>query len=62
MKNNNFPQSVDKTYLLADDSAQGGHQVMDLGTKKIIWRPKVNVMKMTKVVIDRVEMIVARQG
>ena len=62
IKNNNFPRSVDAIYLRADPDEQGGHQVMDLATGKMIRRPLVEKMKTTKIVKDRVEKLAHRQG
>ena len=36
IKNNNIPRPVDSIYLRANPSEQGGHQVMDLATRKMI--------------------------
>ena len=62
IKNNNLPRLVDAIYLRADPLEQGGHQVMDLATGKIICRALVNKVKMTKIVINRVEKMVRLQG
>ena len=62
IKNNNLPRSFDAIYLRADDSYQGGHQVMNLSTGNMARRVKCEVMKMTSVVVDRVQAMAARQG
>ena len=43
-KNNNVPQSIDAIYLRAEDSLQGGHQVMDLATGRMPRRSKCQKM------------------
>ena len=61
-KNNNFPRSLDCIYLRAADQLQGGHELIDLATGQKITRPKVTACRMTRMVIERVELIAARQG
>ena len=60
IKNNNMPGSVDSIYLRADPLEQGGHQVMDLVTRKMIRRALVEKMKTTKLVVDQVNNIAMR--
>ena len=59
IKNNNLPRSFDAIYLRADESYQGGHQVMNLATGRMARRVKCKVMKMTSVVVDRVQAMAA---
>ena len=61
-KNNNVPRSIDTIYLRAEDSLQGGHQVMDLATGRMTRRPKCRKCRMTRLVIERVETLARRQG
>ena len=62
IKNNNLPRSFDAIYLRADESYQGGHQVMNLATGNMTRRVKCEAMKMTSVIVDRVQAMAARQG
>ena len=61
-KNNNLPRSIDSIYLRAEDALQGGHELMDLATGRVFRRPKVTACAMTRMVIDRVDLIVTKQG
>ena len=61
-KNKNLPRSINSIYLRADDSLQGGQELMDLATGRVFGRPKVTACAMTQMVIDRVELISSKQG
>ena len=62
IKNNNIPRPVGTIYLRANPSKQGGHQVTDLATGKMNRRPLAEKVKMTKIVVERVEKLAHRQG
>ena len=61
-KNNNLPRSIDSIYLRADDSLQGGHKLMDFATGRVFTRATVTACAMTRMAIERVELIATRQG
>lgn len=61
-KNNNLPRTLDCIYLQAVNSLQGGHELMDLATGRLIVRPKVMACLMTRVVIDRVDELARKEG
>ena len=60
--NDNTPRSIDAIYLVAESNLQGGHVVMDLATGRTTSRPRVEKVKMTRLVIERVETLARRQG
>ena len=60
--NNNTPQSIDAIYLMAEPNLHGGHVVMDLATGRTMSGPQVDKVKMTRLVIERVEILARRQG
>ena len=62
IKNNNLPRTLDCIYLQANDALQGRHQVMDLATGRVISRQSVVLCAMTRMVIDRVELLATRKG
>ena len=62
MKNNPKPQGRDCIYLRASKSIQGGHQVLNLSTWRIVERPKVVKVTMTNLVIKAVNDIVKGNG
>ena len=47
---------------MAEPNLQGGHVVMDLATGRTTSRPRVDKVKMTRLVIERVETLARRQG
>ena len=61
-KNNNLPRIIDVIYLCAADLLQGGHELMDLTTGRMFTRPHVKTCAMTRMVIDRVELLAEKQG
>ena len=61
-KNNPKPRGIDAIYIRPAKSLQGGHEVMDLGSGRVVTRPKVTPMKMTDLVMKRVEDMAKRQG
>ena len=62
IKNKNLPRLLDCIYLRAVGLLQGGHEVMGLTTRCMVCRQKVTLCEMTRMVIDRVELFVSRQG
>ena len=62
IKNNNLPWTIDCIYLRANDALQGGHEVMDLATGRVVSRQSVIPSVITRMVIDRVELLATRQG
>ena len=61
-KNNNLPQSIDAIYLCSVESLQGGHEMMDLATGRMFTRQKVDACAMTRMIVDRVELLAEKQG
>ena len=61
-KNNPKPRGIDAIYIRPAKALQGGHEVMDLVTGELIWVLKVDKCTMTRMVIARVEELVAQQG
>ena len=61
-KNNNLPRSIDLVYLRADNTLQGGHELMELTTGRVSGRLKVAACAMMHMVIDRGERIASKQG
>ena len=55
LKNNIWPHGRDCIYLRASKSLQGGHRVLDLVTGRVIEWPKVKEVKLTDLVVERVE-------
>ena len=60
-KNKNLPRSIDAIYLQADDTLQGGHEMMDLATGRVFRRPKITACTMTRMGIERMELIVTKK-
>ena len=60
IKNNNLPRTIDCIYLRANDALQGGHEVMDLATGRVVSRKSVVPSVMTRMAIDRVELLATR--
>ena len=61
-KNIPKPRGIDSIYIRPAKNLQGGHEVMDLITGRVITRPKVHEMKMTCLVVKRVEEMARKQG
>ena len=53
--NRNHPRTLDAIYLRPEQTARGGHEVMDLNTGKVITRQVVKEVPITTVVIKAVE-------
>ena len=60
--NKNAPISLDCIYLQATDSAQGGHELLNLQTKSIITRNCVMPTPITPTIINQVQSIADREG
>ena len=60
--NDNRGRTLSCIYLRPSLSLQGGHDLLDLQTNRVITRPKFEKCKMTEAVIARVEQIAASEG
>eukprot|EP00980_Cylindrotheca_fusiformis_P020829 scaffold7825_cov87-Cylindrotheca_fusiformis.AAC.3 len=60
--NTNRACAIDGIYLCPTNIIQGGHEIMDLSTGRVIVRPKVVEVPVTPTVIDRVEKMAEDQG
>ena len=60
--NTNLPRTVDAIYLRPTNSIQGGHELMNLSTGKLITCAKVKPVAMTELVLKAVENFAALQG
>ena len=61
-KNTNAPRTLDAIYLRPTHNKQGGHELMNLNTGKLITRPKVWAMPVTDLVIKAVEAMAKKDG
>jgi hypothetical protein len=59
--NTQDPRTLDAIYLRPDGNLQGGHQLMDLRTGKIINRRKITPLPITQSVIDTVNAMAKSQ-
>ena len=62
IKNNPKPRGLDAIYIRPAKNLQGGHEVMDLATGRVITRPKVTPMRMTNLVVNHVNNMAKKQG
>ena len=53
--NTNAPRTIDGIYLHPDTNIQGGHIVMSLSTRCVIYPRKVTAIPMTDLIIKLVE-------
>ena len=53
--NKNLAHTVDAIYLCPTTNIQGGHELMDIDTERLITQPKVYPRVMTKIFIKAVE-------
>ena len=60
--NTNAPRTIDCIYLRPTKNKQGGHELMDIASGRVITRPRVIEIPITQVVIDAVEKMAAKQG
>ena len=60
--NTNSPRSVDAIYLRPVSSLQGGHEVMNLATRKRIICSRVMICKMNEGVVNIVETMAEKEG
>ena len=60
--NNNGPRTIDAIYLRPTHNKQGGHELMNLSTGKLITRPRCWEVPVTDIVIKTVEKMAAKQG
>ena len=60
--NSQLPRTIDAIYLRPLNNIQGGHEVMDLNTGKVITRRKVTEIPITRLVIKAVEAMAKREG
>ena len=61
-QNSNEPRALDCIYLRPLDNIQGGHELMDLKTGRLITRPRVWEVPITDLVIKAVEAMAEKQG
>ncbi|MGC9237926.1 MAG: hypothetical protein ACP5GF_13725, partial [Thiomonas sp.] len=61
-KNTNAPRTIDAIYLRPVDNIQGGHELMDLNSGRLITRPRVVEIPITNLVIKAVEAMAEEQG
>ena len=61
-KNTNRPRTIDAIYLRPERNLQGGHELMDLQTGRVIIRSRVTEIPVTDLVIKTVEMMAEDQG
>jgi len=60
--NTNAPRTIDCIYLRPTNNKQGGHELMDLASGRVITRPRVIEIPITQVVINAVEKMAIKQG
>ena len=60
--NKNLAHTVDAIYLCPTTNIQGGHELMDIDTERLITQPKVYPRVMTKIFIKAVEKLAEYQG
>jgi hypothetical protein len=61
-KNTNASRGIDAIYTRPISSTQGGHEIMNLATGKIITRAHVTLIPITPTVIDIVENMAKADG
>ncbi len=61
-KNTNAPRTIDAIYLRPVENIQGGHELMDLDSGRLITRPRVVEVPITNLVIKAVEAMAEEQG
>lgn len=59
--NSQYPRTLDCIYLRYNDSYQGGHELLNLGTEKVIKRRKVTPIPMQTNIIELVHAIATNQ-
>ena len=60
--NTNKPRTIDAIYLRPTKTIQGGHEVLDLRSNRVITRPKVTAIPVTDLIIEKVEAMATEQG
>jgi hypothetical protein len=60
--NSNASQTLDAIYLRPMNSMQGGHELYDLNSARVITQARVNQIPITDVVIKAIERIAEGQG
>jgi hypothetical protein len=61
-KNTNAPRTIEAIYLRPSNNIQGGHELMDLNSGRVITRPRVWELPVTSLVIKAVEAMAEEQG
>ena len=56
------PRTIDAIYLRANNNMQGGHELLDLKSKRVITRRKVVEIPVTRLVIQAVEQMAKDDG
>ena len=60
--NTNKPRTLDAIYLHPTDNIQGGHELMDLNSGRVITRRKVTEIPVTELVIKAIEQMAYNEG
>jgi len=60
--NSNIARTIDCIYLRPNNLIQGGHELMDLTTGRVITRATVKVIPLTDIIIRTVERMAEDQG
>jgi hypothetical protein len=61
-KNTNQPRTLDAIYLRPTNNIQGGHELMDLNSGRVITRQRVWEIPVTPIIIQAVEAMAEEQG
>ena len=61
-KNTPAPRTIDCIYLRYTSNMQGGHELLDLATKRIITRHAITEVPMSNTIIARVEQLAKQDG
>ena len=61
-KNSNLPRTLDAIYLRSLSNEQGGHELYDLNSNRVITRTTVTVIPVTQVIIDTINSIGKSHG
>ena len=60
--NSNRPRTIDAIYLRPTKTIQGGHEVLDLRSQRVITRQKVTAIPISDTIIAKVEDMATEQG
>lgn len=62
LTNTNAPRTIDAIYLCPIQNIQGGHELMDLNSGKLVTRHKITEIPITQTVIKAIEAMAFAQG